>query len=676
MLDILSRSSTAHFVDSVTHELHCDIETRSCADLRRVGAHVYATDPTTTALCAAYAVDHGSEKLWWRGDPPPPEFFEVEADPGWRLVAHHAVFEAEIGKHVLHPRFGFPLIPSERYRCTMIMALAVGLPARLSALANALELEHCKDSAGERLMHQMSKPRRARKDEDPDQIHWFDDGERLERLGKYARRDLKVGREAYYRLPPLSARELQLWQLSERINQRGFCVDRSFAEAARRIAQAAGPEIDAEIAELTGGAVTTINQVAKLTDWLHSRGCTSRSLNRKALKRQLEKDDLPPIVDRVVELRLGGAQSAVKKLDAMLLRAGSDDRVRGSFRFHGAATGRWSAEGFQPQNLKRPVVEDLPAAIAAVATGDYQHVKSIYPQPLSVLGDCTRSSIIAASEHRFVGGDFSNIESRGLAWLVGENWKLESYRRYDATRDPKDEPYCITACKIYRKPPGSFTKDSPERNVGKTCDLAFGYQGGLNAWRNFSDEFSDAEVEAFKSAWRAQHPATCRFWYAIDDSAVLALRNIGQVVRCGRIDLKYTGAFLLIKLPSGRKISYPQPRLITVKDRCGRDRARVVFKDNSAGQFKDCRNGQGAYGGLWVENIVSGIARDLLAAAMLRVEAAGYPIVLHVHDELVCEVPEGFGSVDEFTQLMTRKPSWALELPISANAWMGPRYCK
>jgi DNA polymerase len=348
--------------------------------------------------------------------------------------------------------------------------------------------------------------------------------------------------------------------------------------------------------------------------------------------------------------------------------------MRGAFRYHGAATGRWAGEGFQPQNLKRPVVEDLVAAIDAVGTGDYAHLKKLYPRPLAVVGDCSRSMICAAPGHRLIGGDLNAIESRDLAWLAGEDWKLDAYRRFDATKNPRDEPYCETACRIFRVPSGSYTKDSPERRVGKTCDLAFGYQGGLNAWRKFEpDRFTDAEVEAFKVEWRAAHPATVKFWHNIDRAAVLAVRERGQVVRCGRIDLKSTGAFLLLKLPSGRKIAYPQPRLITES---GSNRCRVVFADNAAGQFKDCRNGQGAYAGTWTENIVSGIARDLLAAAMRRVEAAGYPIVLHVHDELVCEVPDGFGSTEEFTRLMTRKPAWALELPIAASAWTGPRYCK
>jgi DNA polymerase len=346
--------------------------------------------------------------------------------------------------------------------------------------------------------------------------------------------------------------------------------------------------------------------------------------------------------------------------------------VRGAFRYHGASTGRWAGEGFQPQNLKRPVVEDLDAAIAAVATGDYAHMRSLYDRPLSVVGDCIRSMICAAPGHVLIGADFSSIESRVLAHTGGEDWKLDAYRRYDATRDPRDEPYCETACKIFGVPSGSYTKDAPERSVGKTCDLAFGYMGGLNAWRKFEpDRFTDEEVEEFKRQWRAAHPATKRFWYDIDRAAWTAVRERGRVVQCGRVSFKCSGAFLFLKLPSGRKLAYPYPRIV------GDEREqRVVFADNSAGQFRDCRHGQGAYGGLWTENVVSGIARDLLAEAMLRIEAAGYPIVLHVHDEVVAEVPIGFGSLEEFTQLMTRKPTWALDLPIAASAWTGSRYSK
>ena len=300
-------------------------------------------------------------------------------------------------------------------------------------------------------------------------------------------------------------------------------------------------------------------------------------------------------------------------------------------------------------------------------------MKKLYPKPLAIVGDCIRSMICAAPGHVLIGVDLSAIESRVLAWLAGEEWKLEAYRLYDRTGIRATNRIFVTACKIFHVPPGTYTKESPERAIGKTCDLAYGYQGGLRAFRNFlPDQFTDAEIDTFKNEWRAAHPATVKFWYDIDRAAVLAVRERGRAVQCGRIELQSTGAFLQLRLPSGRTISYPRPRII-VDDRGG---YRVVFADNTAGQFKDCRNGQGAYGGMWTENIVQGIARDLLTEAMLRVEAAGYPIVLHVHDEIVAEVPIGFGSTEKFTELMTCQPSWAEGLPIAASAWTGPRYCK
>jgi DNA polymerase len=669
--NVLHAAAAAFWQDPLPHVLHRDYETRSQAIIKTVGPYKYATDPSTTVLCAAFAIDDGPVQLWMPGDPVPAEFVEAATNPARVVSAHGAHFEDAIERHVLHPRLGWPVFPIEKQRCTQAMALAVGLPARLSTAANALELSNRKDAAGERLMHQISKPRRPHKDEQPDRIYWFEDQERLDRLYDYCQQDVEVERELYSRLPPLSASEQTLWELSSRINQRGFYIDRAFAQAARVIAEAAAPEIDTEISELTNGAVTGINQIVRLQTWLQEHGCILKSLDRKAINKLL-LTELPSKVQRVLELRLGGAQAAAKKINALVARVDDDGRIRGAFRYHGAGTGRWAGEGVQPQNFKRPVVDDLNAAVAAVATGDYQHVRSLYPRPLSVIGDCSRAMICAAPGHVLIGADFSSIESRVLAWIAGEQWKLDAYSRYDATHDPRDEPYCETACQIFRVPSGSYTKDSRERDVGKTCDLAFGYMGGINAWRKFEpDRFTDEEVKRFKAEWRATHPAIKRFWYNIDRTALTAVRERGRVIRCGPVLFKSTGAFLLLKLPSGRKLPYPQPRAVGDEQR-----QHVVFTDNAAGQFCDCRNGQGAYGGLWTENVVSGIARDLLADAMLRIEAAGYPIVLHVHDEVVAEVLEGFGSIDEFTHLMTRKPAWAVDLPIAAKAWTGKRYTK
>jgi DNA polymerase len=655
------------------HILHRDYETRSVLQLPIVGPWRYAADERTEVRCCAYAVDDEPVQLWVPGNPVPEPFLQAAADPSWLLVAHNAQFEIAIEHFKMQRLHAFPKISLRQQRCTMAMALALALPPKLERLAEALELVHQKDKAGQRLMLTMSKPRRPRKDEDPQGIYWIDDEAQEQRRNKYACEDAEMEREAYQQLWPLSPEEQQLWLADLIINARGFFVDRPLAEASCTIAQTAAPELDAELAQLTGSAVTSIHQVARLKAWLEQEGCSAAVLGKAAIEKLLAADNLPITARRALEVRQRGAQAAAKKIDALLARCDRDDRIRGALRYHGASTGRWSGNGVQPQNLKRPQIEDVDAAVAAIATSDYSHVRRLYPNPLAVIGDITRSMICAAPGHQLIGADFSSIESRVLAWISDEEWKLDSYRRFDATHNPRDEPYCITACKILRVPDGTFNAESPERKVGKTCDLAFGYQGGLNAWRKFEpDRFSEAEVEQFKQEWRAAHPQIKKFWYAIDRATWQAVRQREQVIYCGRLLLKCTGMFLFIKLPSGRKLAYPFPR-IEIKDR---EHEVVVFKDASSGQWRDCRGGNGAYGGLWTENIVSAISRDLLAAALIRIERAGYRVVLHVHDEIICEVPIGFGSTEEFTKLMTVVPSWAHGLPIAARAWRGPRFCK
>jgi DNA polymerase len=658
----------------MTHDvLHRDYETRSVLDLEDVGAWKYAADERTEVTCCAYATNDQPVKLWLPGDPVPPEFLAAAQDPDWVLCAHNAQFEIAIEQFIMRRRHGWPKISLSKQRCTMAQALALALPPKLELAAEALGLTHQKDKAGQRLMLLMSKPRRPRKDEDPQGLYWFDDEPRLQRLYRYNKQDVECERELSGVLRPLSDYEQKQWELDCLINARGFFVDRNLAEAGCKIEEAAKHEINCDLARLTGGAVTSINQLACLKAWLAELGCNTNTLDKAAIEDLLASEELPAAVRRALELRQAGAQAAAKKMTALLAHCDRDGRIRGALRYHGASTGRWAGNGIQPQNLKRPEVEDVDAAVAAVATGNYPYVRQRYENPLSVVGDISRSMICAAPDHTLIGGDFSSIESRGLAWVAGEDWKLDSYRRFDATQDSRDEPYCATACKIFRVPDGTFNSVSPERKVGKVCDLAFGYQGGLGAWRKFEpDRFSDQEVEQFKLDWRAAHPAIRKFWYAIDRAAWEAVRQRERVIRCGRLLLKCTGSYLFIKLPSGRKLAYPFPR-IYIEDP---QRQTVVFKDASAGQWRDCRNGHGAYGGLWTENIVSAISRDLLAAALMRLEHAGYRVILHVHDEIIAECRSGFGSTDEFTKLMTIAPSWAIGLPIAAKAWTGQRFCK
>src|SRR6516164_2842177 len=338
----------------LVHVLYRDYETRSVLELPIVGPWRYAADERTEVRCCAYAVDDERVQLWLPGNPVPEPFLQAAAYPSWLLVAHNAQFEIAIEHFIMRRRHGWPKIPLRQQRCTM--ALALGLPAKLELLAEALELTHQKDKAGQRLMLIMSKPRRPRKDEDPQGIYWFDDETREQRRNEYACKDAEIEREAYQQLRPLPPEEQQVWLVDLIINARGFFVDRPLAEAGCTIAQTAAPELDAEFAQLTGGAVTSIHQVARLKAWLEQEGCSTTALDKAAIEKLLAADDLPMMVRRALKLRQNGAQAAAKKIDALLSRCDRDGRIRGALRYHGASTGRWTGNGLQPQNLKRPQI--------------------------------------------------------------------------------------------------------------------------------------------------------------------------------------------------------------------------------------------------------------------------------------------------------------------------------
>ena len=373
-------------------------------------------------------------------------------------------------------------------------------------------------------------------------------------------------------------------------------------------------------------------------------------------------------VRQLLELRLQGARASTRKFDALFAGVDRDHRLRGTLRFHASSTGRWSGARFQPQNLKKPETKDLDAAIEAILAGDMKRVREL-GAPLTVAGDISRGIVCAAAGHALVGADFSAIESRVLAWLAGEEWKLDFYRRYDETGNPAFEPYCVMASQALKRT--VTPEDESGRSFGKTCDLAFGFGGGVGAWRKFdpSGTYSDSEIEHFKSAFRKTHQATVRFWHALERAAHRCVHTETQIPLGNRFSFTMENGTLFMRLPSGRRLAYPEASLGPGKFEYT---CELRYKDNAKGGW----NTRSAWYGVLVENAVQATARDLLAAAMQRVEAAGYPIVLTVHDEIVCEVPEGFGSVEEFHRLMTELPNWAAGLPIAAKAWTRQRYVK
>jgi DNA polymerase len=646
------------------NKLYFDVEGRSVVDLRRVGPWRYASHPGTEVTFVGYAINAEPVQIWRAntGAPVPEVFHEAAHDPSWCKLSHNVQFDRTVEQLVLSPRVGWPLAPLERYRCTMARALAAALPGKLEKVAAALDLPLQKDMAGAKLMLQLARPRRLDADGKP---IWLEDEERLERLQRYLVTDVELVRILDARLPPLSDDEQELWQLDATINARGFCIAVDLAKAARELAHTERAAINTEITALTDGKITSANQVDKITAFVRERGHQLAGLTKRSVSAVLAHKPGED-VRRLLELRREGSRASVYKLDTLLAAVDDDGRLRGTLRYHGGAPGRWSGRGFQPQNLKRPEGEDITDAIDAVLTGDVDTVRTL-GAPLDVIGDTMRSMICAGPGHKFFAGDFSSVEARILSWHAEETWKLDTFRRHDTTQDPAFDVYLIAAARVLRRSVGP--EDEVGRQTGKTCELAFGFGGARGAWRKFDpDLHNDQEVDAFVQRWRQAHPATTRFWRRLESAIKRTIRT-GQRGALGRLAFEFDNGTLRIVLPSGPRIYYPQPRLGPGKYP---GTTQVTFKDNAHGGWVDTR----AWHGVFVENVVQATARDLLAAAMQRLERAGYPVILTVHDEIVCEVPEDFGSIEEFHRLMIEAPAWAEGLPIAAKARSGQRYSK
>jgi len=647
--------------------LFWDIETRSTVPLEDAGAWRYAADPTTEVLCVGYAVDDSDVQIWTPGQAIPQEFIAAASDPSWCVVAHNFAFERAIATRILQPRFDWPEIPLAQQRCSMSAALANALPGALDNAARALKLDYQKDQEGYLLMRRMARPRRARKNEDPAGIYWVDSPESRERLHLYCKRDVETERALYRRLPPLSPIEQRLWELDAVINARGFYTDIALAKAACEIARIEQANINAEICTLTNGEIVSLHQVEKIKTFVCKHGHALAGLTKRSVSAALAHNPSDQI-RQLLELRRTGARASTRKFDALLKSVDSDQRLRGTLRFHASSTGRWAGSRFQPQNLKKPETKDLDAAVNAIMAGDMARIREL-GAPLTVAGDIARGIICAAPGYVLVGADFSAIESRVLAWLASEEWKLDTYRQYDATGNPEFEPYCVMASQALKRT--VTPNDEVGRAFGKVYDLAFGFGGGIGAWRKFdpSDAYSDAEIERFKISFRNSHRATVKFWHALERAAHRCVRTGAQINLGNRFSFTMENGTLFMTLPSGRRLGYPEACSVPGKFEFTRE---LRYKDNARGGWTD----YGAWYGTLVENAVQATARDLLAAAMLRLEAARYPIVLTVHDEIVCEVSEGFGATDEFHRLMTELPEWATGLPIAAKVWTRQRYAK
>lgn len=702
-----------------------DFETRSACDLKKHGAYVYAEDPTTKPLMLA---------MKWSDEREPSLVLDLETwDPAsvQRMLnradiieAHNMAFEHAIWTGVCVPRYGWPRLPIEKLRCSAAKAAMHSLPRNLEGACAALHLPYQKDMEGHRLMLKMCKPRKPRKGEpdwNPDDefgFYWHEDPEDLERLGEYCMKDVLAEECLSDALRDLPDAELEIWRMDHAINLRGIRAD---IDSCRSMIEFVGEHesrLLKRIGELTNGAVKTARQVDALKDVLRVLGVDLPDLAAETVAEALKRTDLNGKAKELLEIRRSLGRSSVAKYQSIIDRASEDGRVRGSMLYHGAGTGRWAGAGIQPHNFpSRIKVDGRPETILeTVRLGGYAYFQDIYDiDPMAAAAVVTRSVLTAADGKDLVVADLSAIEGRMLAWLAGEETELEAYRQ---NRDP----YITAASMILGKPYDQITKDE-RQSPGKISVLACGYNGSANAVRKFKGDapirarlqgydLSPKELEkeidleiidSIVKPWRQVHPKTVAFWKALEEACFNALRDRGTAYSARAVGFKVQDNFLLCRLPSGRLLFYYDPKL----------RYGVVYFHDELGMLRDGdprldeveENGRtvrynatmqekteitymtvhsmtkkwlrtNTYGGKLAENICQAASRDILANGMKLVERAGYPVVLTVHDEIISEVAEDFGSVEEFESLMCAVPEWAAGLPLKAEGFRAKRYRK
>lgn len=661
--------------------LHVDFETRSAADLKKTGVYAYAADPTTDIWCMAYAFGDEPVRVWTPGEEPPAELVE-HVMLGGVLVAHNAAFERVIWRYVLAPRYGFPEPDVSQWRCTMVMAYALGLPGSLENAAPAAGIDIGKDMAGRRLMLQMARPRKV----EGDKITWWDDSDKLQRLIAYCKNDVEVERALEKRLRPLSESELKLWHLDQVVNDRGVLVDEALATAAKKIVKQAQASLDARMRELTGYAVSKCSNRNELVAWVRSQGVKCESIGKEAIEEILEETvDLPPKVRQVLEVRRESAKASVAKIDALLNgKSPEDGRAKGLIQFHAASTGRWGGRRFQPQNIKKPEHGSLiPLLIDLILAGESEMLDMLGIPWLTAVADTLRGMLVVEKGRRLMAADYNAIEARVLAWLAGQDDLVRLF-------NSGGKVYETMASRIYGVPVEQIVKTDPRRQLGKTAVLGCGYGMGAPKFQaTCAKDGIEIDIDMAKTVvdvYRQSNDRIKQFWYDMENAAVAAVKNRGSVQRVGKIAFKVAGSFLFMRLPSGRFLSYPYPEVRAFDTPWGEPKegltyfstidvskkAKIVEDPNNSSSWARIKT----YGGMLAENATQAVARDVLADAMPRLEAAGYPIILTVHDEIVCEAPDGHGSVEEMEAIMCDLPAWASGLPVAAEGFEGARYRK
>lgn len=706
------------------------------AGLPSVGAAVYSEHPSCEVLSLAYNLKDGSgPKLWRPCDGGSPDDLLNYIKSGALIEAQNVGFEFYIWQNVCVKKYGFPpLIPSQ-LRCSKAKSRAWSLPGALGDAAKVLGLINQKDKEGTRLLNKFSTPRNPTKTDPRKRLLPQDDPVDGPKLYSYNETDIIVESELSSRVPDLLPQELPLWQLDQVINRRGVHIDLESVNAMIAVYESESERLNSELQQITLGAINTAGQVSAIRGFLAAHGVYTYSLDSDSLSTLLRDQSIPPIARRVLEIRQSVGSSNIKKLYAFKLRTSSDSRLRDMFEYHGAATGRWAGRGVQPQNM----ASSGPAVVRSACCGSVHSAhlaecpycvtpfptecalneewgaeamesvvrdvknRSVYgnwPDTVAAMTGCLRGMFTAAPGHDLISSDFSAIEAVVLACMAGEQWRIDVFNTHGKI-------YEMSAAKISGVPFEDFLAHKKEtgqhhplrKKIGKVAELASGYAGWIGAWKAFgADQFmTEPEIKASILKWRQESPKIVEFWggqwwqpnphrwdftpklYGLEGAAVCAVLQPGTWYVAGPTKWGVVDDALYCQLPSGRLLTYHRPRAVQGQDQRGLD----VWKLSYEGYNSDASKGaigwmrRDTYGGKLCENVVQAAARDVLANSLLNLEAAGYSVVMHVHDEVVSEVPKGFGSVQEFERIMSTMPEWCKDWPIkAAGGWRGLRYRK
>ena len=653
--------------------MNIDLETRSALDLRKTGVYPYAAHPTTDVWCASYALPGEEVKTWLPGAPCPRDLADYVRSGG-AIHAWNAQFERIIWRDILTPRYGWPLPELEQWHCTAAAAAAMALPRSLGDAAAALGMEEQKDDGGRALMLRMARPRKPRKGEDPEALLWTDNPEKLRELIAYCEQDVRTERGIAEVVRELGPIEREIYLLDQRVNDRGVGIDLELVEAAERIVKTGTSRANREIAQITKGAATAVTKPADIQAWLEGEGVELDNLRKETVRDILAEGGLDEDTRAVLELRSETAKSSTAKLRSMQHASCDDGRARGLLLYHGASTGRWTGRLIQPQNFPRGDVKAPERFIEPVMAGDYDALAAVAP-PLAIVSALLRAMIKAAPGHVLMAADYAQIEARVLAWLAGAHDLVHLFAS-------GGKVYEEMAAYIYGKPVDQIGKDSHERQIGKNTVLGAGY--GMGA-KTFVDQvqaqtgvvIEQEEGQRAIDGYRRKYPRIPALWAALNRAAIKAVEFPGTVATAGLggcIRFTIRGRFLWCVLPSGRPLAYADPELREMPVPWGGTRPTVTFMGvNSYSRKWERRK---SYGGLWTENVVQAIARDLIAAAMYRLELGGYRPVLSVHDEVLCEPPQDHGSLEEMMSLMVKCPTWAKGLPVAVDGWRAERFKK